>query len=368
MTISSVSPSRRAVLKTAAYLSSLAILDSTLSRARAADDEITILTWETYHDDDWLAEWTARSGVKVNAIRIGSNDETYAKLRSGAVNADMFVIDVGSMPRFIDANLLTPVDPSKVSNASNIASGLNFPEVTTSNGKIWGIPYNWGTQPLMFNTDAVQPPPTSWKVFWDQTYAGKVVMPDDAYTVFPMIALSIGAKDPYNLTDEEFDKCAEALRELRPQLRTLARGFDDQTTIFASGDGVVGYCQNISSVFQLQVQGKPFDYAFPVEGTPTWIDCCVLSEAGAKRQVVYDFIDEMLTPKWQARFIERSFNNGILNASAAAEAGVPMDILNKTNIPDQADPSFWKKMSFFQNPEDVDRRLEMWNSFKAGTL
>ena len=32
------------------------------------------------------------------------------------------------------------------------------------------------------------------------------------------------------------------------------------------------------------------------------------------------------------------------------------------------DPAFWKKMIFFQNPEDVDRRLEIWNAFKAGTL
>ena len=368
MTTSNVSPSRRAVIKAAASFSSLAILDSVLSHAHAADDQITILTWETYHDDDWLAEWAAKSGVKVNAVRIGSNDETYAQLRSGAVNADMVVLDVGSMPRFLAADLLAPINAAKVSNASNIASGLNWPNVTTIKGENWGIPYNWGTQPLMFNIKTVQPKPTSWKVFWDEKYAGKVVMPDDAYNVFPMIALTIGAKDPYNLTEDEFQKCIEALRDLRPQLRALARGFDDQTTIFASGDGDLGYCQNISSVFQLQNQGKSFDYSFPDEGTPTWIDCSALTHAGAKRQVVYDFINEMLTPKWQSRFIEHSFNNGILTASAAADAGVPPDILKKTNIPDQSDPRFWKKMSFFQNPENVDRRLEIWNAFKAGTL
>ena len=42
--------------------------------------------------------------------------------------------------------------------------------------------------------------------------------------------------------------------------------------------------------------------------------------------------------------------------------------MKKLNIPDMKDPEFWKKMIFFQNSENFDRRLEMWNAFKAGTL
>lgn len=362
------SPSRRNLMKVVVSLGGLAAFDTLTSRVSAAGEEITIVTWETYHDDKWLNEWTVKSGVKVNAIRTGSNDETYAKLRSGAVVPDMIVIDIGSMPRFLNANLIVPVDPSKITNAANIASGLNFPGCTTIQGAVRGIPYNWGTQPLMFNTKTVLPRPTSWKVLWDKQYAGKVVLPDDAYNVFPMIALAIGARDPFNLTEAEFQKCGDALRDLRPQLRTLARGFDDETTIFASGDGDLGYCENISSVFGLQAQGKAFDYTFPNEGTPAWVDCSVLTPAGQSRKIVYDFINEMLTPQWQARFIQSSVNNGILDLPAATAAGVPQDILNKTNIPNETDPTFWKKMSFFQNPENVDRRLEIWNAFKAGTL
>jgi spermidine/putrescine transport system substrate-binding protein len=359
---------RRSLLKVAAATAGAAALGGTAPRAFAQSEEITIMTWETYHDDDWLAEWTAKSGVKVNAIRIGSNDETYAKLRSGAAEVDAFVLDIGSMQRFIEAKLMAPFDVSKVPNASNIASGLDWQKETTFDGQPRAVPYNWGTQPLMYNTETVKPAPMSWKIFWDPNHAGKVVMPDDAYIVFPMVALAIGAKDPYNLTEEEFEKCMQAFRDLRPQLRTLARGFDDATTIFASGDADVGYCQNISSVFALKDQGKPFDFSFPDEGTPTWIDCYALSESGAKRQVVYDFINETMTPQWQARFIQKSSNNGILDAAAATAAGLPEDSLNKTNIPALQDPKFWERMSFFKHPENVDRRLEIWNAFKAGTL
>ncbi|MHC8320914.1 substrate-binding domain-containing protein [Pseudomonas sp. GB2N2] len=360
--------SRRNLLKAGATVGAVALMGDLVPMAYGAGEQITIFTWETYHDDDWIAQWTARTGVKVNVIRTGSVDEMYAKLRSGAVEADLIYLDVGSMPRLIAGNVIAPIDPSKVSGASNIASGLKWQERCTIQGKVWGVPYNWGTQPLMYNADVVKPKPASWKVLWDKQYEGRVNLPDDAYITFQMIALSIKPKDPFNLTDAEFEQCAQALRDLRPQLRTIARGIDDATTIYASGDADLGYCQNISSVFQLQGQGKKFDFSFPDEGTPAWIDCAILTPRGTGRKVVYDFINDNLTPQWQSRFIGRSLNNGVIDSSLALKAGMTKEVLAKTNILSEEEPGFWNKMSFSQNPENIDRRLEIWNAFKAGTL
>ncbi len=360
--------SRRDALKAVSYLGAIAAASTVALPARAASEEITIYTWETYQDDDWLKEWTAKSGVKVNAIRTGATDETYAKLRSGAVEADIVYFDIGSIPRFADAKLIAPIDATRVANISNITSGLNWRDRCTVGDKLMAIPYNWGTQPLMFNASVVQPKPDSWAVLWDEKFAGKVNIPDASDIVLPMVALYAGVKDPYNLSDADFKKVADALRKLRPQLRTIARGFDDAVAIYASGDAELGYCQNITEVFELQKQKKPFDFSFPKEGTPTWIDCSILTPRGAGRQVVYDFINDNLTTSWQARFIKTSLNNGVLSAAAAKAAGLSNELLAKTNILDQEQPGFWTRMSLLQNPENIDRRLEMWNAFKAGTL
>jgi spermidine/putrescine transport system substrate-binding protein len=229
------------------------------------------------------------------------------------------------------------------------------------------VPYNWGTQPLMFDTKAVTSGTDTWGVLWDKQYAGKVSMFDDAYVTFPMIALYVGAKDPYNLTDAEFDKCRAALRDLRPQVRTIARGFDDATATFAAGEATLGYCQNISEVFALQGKGMAFAYSFPKEGTPTWIDNAVLTPQGSRPEA-YTFINAGLDAKWQARFITSSGNNGILSADEAKAQNISEDILKNTNVLDQAKPGFWDQMSIFQPPENIDKRLEIWNDFKAGTL
>lgn len=363
----SVFTTRRAVLRGMTGLSAVALAGFP-ARSNAQTGEITIFTWETYHEDPWIAAYEAETGVKVNVIRTGSVDEMYAQTRSGAVEADILYFDTGSIPRYKDADLISVFDASKVPNAANITPTMGWKEKGTVDGELWGgLPYNWGTQPLMYNKDAVDSEPTSWAALWDTKYKGKVSMFDDAYITFPMIALYVGAADPFNLTDAEFEECAKALKALRPQVGTIARGFDDATQIYAAGDAVIGYCQNIAIVNDLNSLGRNFGYAFPTEGTPTWIDNAVITPKG-NRQEVYDFINSNLTKQWQARFIAESANNGILTAEAAKEAGVPDEALVKTNVVDQATDGFWDKMVVFQPPEDIDRRLQIWNDFKAGTL
>lgn len=359
---------RRSFLKTSAAITGGAFVASRLGTARAAAKELTIFTWETYHDDPWIAEYTAKTGVKVNVVRTGSVDEMFAQTSSGAVQADIIYFDTSSVPRYINAGLIAPLDDSKLKNTGNITKQLDYHKLLTIDGKLWGVPYNWGTQPLMFNAEQVTPAPDSWGALWDPKYKGKVNMFDDAFITFPMIALYVGAKNAYQLTDAEFENCRKALRELRPQVRTIARGFDDAQTIYAAGDGVIGYCQNISIVWNLKAKNLPFAYSFPKEGTPTWIDCAILSKAGAEKQEAYDFIDANLDRAWQGRFITASINNGILSAAEAKAAGIPEDVLTKTNIIDQDQPGFWDKMSVLQPPEDIDKRVEIWNEFKAGTL
>src|SRR5438132_49692 len=105
--------SRRRLLQTGAAAGAVAAASSRFASRAYAGEELTFLTWETYHDDDWLKAWSDKTGVKVNVTRIGSNDESYEKLRSGAVVADMTIVDTGSLERFRKAGVIVPLDPAK---------------------------------------------------------------------------------------------------------------------------------------------------------------------------------------------------------------------------------------------------------------
>ncbi|GLK68305.1 extracellular solute-binding protein [Hansschlegelia plantiphila] len=362
----SVKLDRRAVLKTGVAAAAGALAAPYLIRPAMADDTIVLLTWETYHDDPWIEEWSKANNTKVQAIRIGSEDELFQQPFSGAVQPDVMYIETGSLPRFKAGGLIVDFDVSQLPNAKNITPKLDWKKYASIDGKVQAVPYNWGTQPLMYNADVVKDP-TSWAELWKPEYQGKVNMFDDCTITFPMIALYVGAKDPFNLTDDEFKKCEDALRELRKQVRVIARGFDDASTIYAAGDAVIGYCQNVAVVASLNAKGKNFKYSLPKEGTPTWIDCAGVSKKG-DRPIVYKFLNDNLSPEWQARFIKASSNNGVLSADAARSAGVPEETMKVTNLLDAEDASFWEKLVVYQKNEDLDRRLQIWNDFKAGTL
>jgi spermidine/putrescine transport system substrate-binding protein len=358
--------SRRAVLKGGVAAATAALSTPSLIRKTWAAETITLLTWETYHDDPWVEEWSKANSTEVKAVRIGSVDELFSQPFSGAVKPDIMYIETGSLPRFKTAGLITDIDVSKVPNVTNITSKLDWKKFASVDGTLVGIPYNWGTQPLMYDADKVKEP-ASWAALWDKTFEGKVNMFDDCTITFPMIALYIGAKDPFNLTEDEFGKCETALRDLRKQVRVIARGFDDASTIYAAGDAVIGYCQNVAVVTSLQAKGKNFKYTLPKEGTPTWIDCTGVSPQG-QRPIVYKFINDNLSPEWQSRFIKTSTNNGVLNAATAKKAGLTEETLKVTNLLDSEASDFWAKLVVYQKPEDLDRRLQIWNDFKAGTL
>src|SRR3989338_2266438 len=79
---------RREFLVTAAGGAAALAAPAFIRNARAAS-EITIITWETYHEDAWIAEWSEKTSIKVNVIRSGSNDEIFAQTQSGAVQAEV---------------------------------------------------------------------------------------------------------------------------------------------------------------------------------------------------------------------------------------------------------------------------------------
>jgi len=261
---------RRQFLQVSALSAASLAAPNIIGRAQATD-EIFIYSWETYHEDEWLEEWRQDSGIKVNIVRAGTVDEMYAMMRAGSIQPDILWFDAGSIKRYVDADLIAPIDPARFSNLGFMTKGFDWQTLNAYKGQIWGIPYNWGTQPLMYNEEFVDKP-ESWAALWDKKYAGKVAMFDDGYITFPMIAMYVGAKDPHHLTEHEFDLCREALRELRSQVKILTRGWNDQEMIYASDDAVIGYCQNVSIAFNLQNQGKKGRYVFPKEGTPTWFD------------------------------------------------------------------------------------------------
>jgi spermidine/putrescine transport system substrate-binding protein len=347
---------------------------------------LNILTWETYHDQKWLDEFKKQTGIEVKATNVGSPAEMFSKVKANPGQFDIVLATAGWFDQYVKAGLLDQVDESRIPNLANIKLGFPWKDATSVDGKLYGVLYNWGDQPLAWLPDDVKGLDLSkyedangrlndWNVLWDPALKGKVSIFDDPTSVEPMIPLALGYKDPYNLNEEQFAAFEKKLLELRPQVKRLTSGFDDQTSQLASGEASVAYLNNVASATALKKDGHVLEVNNTVsQGVPAWSDnYAITSEGGGnKLDAVYKFINATLDPKWQARFIASSGNSGTLNYDQAttpeAKAqGLTKEALAGTLIPATREgDAFFSKMLFYQPVEDLQARLDAWNKFKLG--
>jgi spermidine/putrescine-binding protein len=344
-------------------------------------DSINILTWEGYHDQPWVDEWTAVTGVEVNVTNVGSPAEMFAKAKANPGQYDIIYVTSGWYKNYVDDDLVIPVDESRIPNISLISDVFPWRNATTVDGENYGVLYAWGDQALGWNIEAMKNYDISqymndagqiddWNILWDPQFEGKVTIFDDPTSVQPMIALALGFEDPFNLTDEQFELFREKLLALRPQVKKLTSGFDDQKTTLATEEAIIGYINNGQVILDVTNEGIPLAINHTVsQGVPAWSDNATISkEGGAKKlDAVYDFINATIDPQFQARFTRASGGTGTLNYDQAIAAGLTDDEMEVTLIPASAEgDAFFASMVFFKEVEDLDKRLELWNEFKLG--
>jgi spermidine/putrescine-binding protein len=352
----------------------------------ASGETLNVLTWEGYDEPEWLKEFEGETGIKVNATNVGSPAEMFSKVKASPGQFDIVLATAGWFPQYVDSDLLEPIDEAKVTALKDLKLGFDWEEATTVDGTMYGVLYNWGDQPLAWVPEGIKGLDLSkyenskgelddWNVLWDPALKGKITVFDDPTSVEPMVPLALGFKNPYQLDEQEFEAFEKKLFELGPQVNRLTTGFDDQTAALASGEADVAYLNIISIAATLKKEGKDLIVNHLVEnGVPAWTDNLSITKEGGgnKLDAVYDFINFTLSLPWQARFIAETSNSGTLNyeqatSPEAKKIGLTPEKLEETMIPaTRAGDPFFENMKFFQEVDDLEKRLQVWNEFKLG--
>jgi spermidine/putrescine-binding protein len=383
--------SRREVLRRGAVIGAGALAGPGLLAACGDDDdgggggrsseEITLLTWDGYHAETWLQDFEKKTGIKVNATNVGSPAEMFSKVRASPDQYDIILNTSGWFDQYVASDLIVPIDESRIPNVKEISNAFPWRDATSVDGTNYGILYTWGASPIGWNADEVpgnvdisryvndEGVPDDWNIFWDPGFAGKVSIFDDPTSVEPMISLALGQKNPYKLSDAQFEEFRQYLFKLRPQVKHLTTGYDDQVNTFVTGEATIGYINHDLVILEVNKKGVPLEANHIVrQGVPAWSDNTTITKAGAdKEDAVYEFINTGISLPWQARLIETTGNSGTLSYDQAVDEGLTKSELEPTLIPQtrQGD-AFFDVLQFFQAFEDLDKRLEVWNEFKLG--
>lgn len=350
-------------------------------------DTLNILSWEGYHQQEWLDEWTAQSGITVNVTNVGSPAEMFSKTKANPSQFDLVLNTSGWFEQYVADGLLIPVDESLAPNVAQISDAFPWRDATTVDGTNYGILYTWGDQPLGWNADQVpgsydisayvdaEGTPNNWNIYWDPQFAGLVTIFDDPTSVQPMIPLALGFPDPFNLDEAQYEQFEQKLFDLRPQVKRLTSGFTDQVNAFVSGEAIIGYINIVQVQVDATAQGIPLLVNHLVDpGTPAWTDnYAITKEGGAnKLDAVYQFINDTLTIPWMARLTAVTGNSGVLSydqatSEEAVAAGLTEEKLAVSLLPaTQAGDEFFSRMVVYKAVEDLDRRIQTWDEFKLG--
>ena len=115
--------------------------------------------------------------------------------------------------------MIKPIDTSKLENWDKLMPKIKEVDGITIDGQTYMVPFEWGNTGLIYRTDMISADDVSLQLLADPAYQGKVAVPDAASSAFAMAALATGASSYTDMSDEEFQKAADYLRAIHPNVR-----------------------------------------------------------------------------------------------------------------------------------------------------
>ncbi len=247
------------------------------------EGEVSIVAWAGYIERgetdpayDWVTQFEADTGCKVTVKVAATSDEMVALMNEGGF--DLVTASGDASNRLISGGRVQEINTALIPRWSSVDPRLQNAPWHTVDGKHYGVPYQWGPNVLMYNTDVFPEPPTSWNVVFEeqtlpdgqsnkgrvQAYDGPIYVADAALYLKAHNP-ELGITDPYELTREQFDA---ALNLLRQQRQLVARYWHDafiQMDDFKN-EGVVASSSWPFQVNLLEFEGQPISSVFPGRG------------------------------------------------------------------------------------------------------
>lgn len=328
------------------------------------EETLSLLVWEGYADPSFVQVFEERQHCRVVASYMGSSDELVAKLRGGsASNYDVISPSSDVATSIVRAALAAPLDLAKIPSYGQLSSKLRDSPLVRANGQVYGVPFMWGPNPLLYDTNVFSQPPDSWSIFWDPKYKAKISVWDELSTVY-LAAQILGYDKPdsghlYNLTDEQLEAVKKKLIELKPNIRKMWATGGELTNLFQNHEVVLAMGWPLTTN-ELRKLNFPIGETIPKENTTGWIDHLMITAASRHKALAMAFLEYMVEAKTQKLVTDVTHytpaNPGAAQfLSPEEKKGLHLD-----------DPDAYMQRIYFW--QDVPRRAkynEIWNEVKA---
>ena len=325
---------------------------------------LSLLVWEGYADPSYVRAFEEAHNCKISASYMGSSDELVAKLRGGsASNYDVISPSSDVATMIATSGLAAALDLSKLPTYPQLSERLRSMPLVRVNGNMYGVPFTWGPNPLLYDTSYFAKPPDSWSVLWDPKLKGKISAWDELSTIY-MAAQALGYDKPdpnhlYNLSDGELENVRKKLLELKPNIRKFWSTGGELTNLFENHEVVAAMGWPLMTN-QLRKAGFPIAETIPKENTTGWIDHLMITAASDHKELATEFLEYMIEPKTQKMVTDVT---GYDPANPRAADSMTDDQKKSLHLDDVDE--YMKRIYFWQQVPRRDKYNEIWNEVKA---
>jgi len=266
--------------------------------AEAAARKVNIYIWTNYLPRDVVADFEKKTGVKATVDTYDSNEALLAKLQSGVADYDVVVPSDYMLKVMLPQDLLRELDRSRLAGLENLDP--RFLNQKYDPGNRHSVPYLWGTTGIGYDKKKVKEPVDSWRVMFDERYAGRILMLDDVRDVFG-VALRLMGRSINETDPEVLRRAAQMLKRQKRLVKTYNSA--DFANLLAAGD--VDLAQGYNGEMAEAVAHAPnrLTYVIPKEGGTLWVDNLAIPQTARHLDAAYEFIRFVMRPDTAARIV-----------------------------------------------------------------
>lgn len=235
-------------------------------------------------------EFERLTGIKINYTNFDSNEDMYAKLKSGGAAYDIIIPSDYMIHRLKDEGMLLKLNYSHIPNFKKYIDP-RYQKLYYDPENEYTVPYSVGYVALIYNTKMVKEKPTSWKILWDKQYKGEILMfnnPRDSFA----IAQSVLGQNYNNNDPEQWNRAYELLAKQKPLVRSYA--MDEVFNIMEGGDAALAPYY-VGDFFIMHDNNPDLAVAFPKEGGNIFVDAICIPKTAQNKgaaELYINFLEE----------------------------------------------------------------------------
>jgi putative spermidine/putrescine transport system substrate-binding protein len=333
---------------------------------------LTVLAWPGYAEDgttdpavDWITPFEQETGCQTTVQTFDTSDEAFTIYSTNPEQYDVVSASGDASNRLVAGGYVQPVNVDLVPSYPEIFADLKDKPYNTFDGVHYGIPHGRGANLLMWNTDEVDPAPTSWTDMFDPNspYAGKFSVYDapiyiaDAAVVLMKTKPELGITNPYALDETQLQAAVDLLKAQKPAVGEYWTAYTKQIDSFTNGNTVLGTTwQIIAYLLQGATTPVPVEAIKPDEGATGWSDTWMINSKTDHINCAYKFLNHITSAPVNAQIAEW-FGEAPGNSKSCELTTDPEHCANFH----ADDPAYWTNIYYWTTPvqECLDGRTDV---------